>query len=81
MLKLMKFERTKLIIIMINILLLQNLTAEILQQFTAEIFAAKLKQADLANKKDIANFVNKTDFENKLLTLNVPIPDKVKKLS
>ena len=51
MLKLMKFERTKLIIIMINILLLQNLTAEILQQFTAEIFAAKLKQADLANKK------------------------------
>ena len=77
----MKFERTKLIIIMINILLLQNLTAEILQQFTTEIFAAKLKQADLANKKDIANFVNKTDFENKLLTLNVPIPDKVKKLS
>ena len=69
----MKFERTILTIIMINIFQYQNLTAE--------IFAARLKQADLASKKDIADFVNKTDFENKLLTLNVPIPDKVKKLS
>ena len=73
MLKLMKFERTILTIIMINIFQYQNLTAE--------IFAARLKQADLASKKDIADFVNKTDFENKLLTLNVPFPDKVKKLS
>ena len=73
MLKLMKFERTILTIIMINIFQYQNLTAE--------IFAARLKQADLASKKDIADFVNKTDFENKLLTLTVPIPDKVKKLS
>ena len=73
MLKLMKFERTILTIIMINIFQYQNLTAE--------IFAARLKQADLASKKDIADFVNKTDFENKLLTLNIPIPDKVKKLS
>ena len=73
MLKLMKFERTILTIIMINIFQYQNLTAE--------IFAARLKQADLASKKDIADFVNKTDFENKLLTLNDPIPDKVKKLS
>ena len=73
MLKLMKFERTILTIIMINIFQYQNLTAE--------IFAARLKQADLASKKDIADFVNKTDFENNLLTLNVPIPDKVKKLS
>ena len=73
MLKLMKFERTILTIIMINIFQYQNLTAE--------IFAARLKQADLASKKDIADFVNKTDLENKLLTLNVPIPDKVKKLS
>ena len=73
MLKLMKFERTILTIIMINIFQYQNLTAE--------IFAARLKQANLASKKDIADFVNKTDFENKLLTLNVPIPDKVKKLS
>ena len=69
----MKFERTILTIIMINIFQYQNLTAE--------IFAARLKQADLASKKDIADFVNKTDFENKLLTLNVPILDKVKKLS
>ena len=73
MLKLMKFERTILTIIMINTFQYQNLTAE--------IFAARLKQADLASKKDIADFVNKTDFENKLLTLNVPIPDKMKKLS
>ena len=32
----------------------------------AEIFALKLKQANLASKSDIANFVNKTDFDDKL---------------
>ena len=29
-------------------------------------FAARLKQANLASKRDIANFVKKTDFDNKL---------------
>ena len=37
---------------MINILLLQNLI--------------KLKRENLANKSYIANFVNKTDFDNKI---------------
>ena len=32
----------------------------------AENFAARLKQANLASKSDIANFVNKLDFDNKL---------------
>ena len=32
----------------------------------AIIFNAKLKQANLASKKDIANFAKKTDFDNKL---------------
>ena len=35
-------------------------------KLTAESFAARLKQANLASKSDIANFVNKTDFDNKL---------------
>ena len=36
-------------------------------KFTAELFAARLKQANLASKSDIANFVKKTtDFHNKL---------------
>ena len=32
----------------------------------AEIFALNLMQANLASKSVIANFVNKTDFDNKL---------------
>ena len=39
-------------------------------KFTAETFAARLKQANLASKSDIFNFVNKTDFDNKLLSFN-----------
>ena len=35
-------------------------------KFTAEIFALRLKRANLASKRDIANFLNKTDFDNKL---------------
>ena len=37
---------------------------------SAEIIAARLKQANLASKSDIANLVNKTDFDNKLKNLN-----------
>ena len=33
---------------------------------TAKMFDLRLKQANLARKSDIANFVNKTDFDNKL---------------
>ena len=52
----MKLKRKLLIMIMINILLLQN--------FFSENFAARLKQANLASKGDIANLVIKTDFDN-----------------
>ena len=31
-----------------------------------EIFAFTLKGAKLASKSDIANFINKADFDNKL---------------
>ena len=39
-------------------------------KLTAKNFAARLKQENLANKSDIANFVNKTDFDYKLLGFN-----------
>ena len=39
----------------------------------AENFAATLKQANLASKSDIANFVNKVDFDNKLWGFNEKI--------
>ena len=42
---------------MINILLLQNLISK-----TAENFAARLAQVNLATKSDIANFVKKDRF-------------------
>ena len=42
-------------------------------KLTAESFAARLAQAKLASKNDIANFVKKTDFDNKLKNLNKKI--------
>ena len=39
-------------------------------KLTAENLAARLAQANLAIKSDIANFVNKTDFDEKLKNLN-----------
>ena len=48
------------IIIMINILLLQNLIS------LQKMFDLRLKQANMASQSDSANFVNKTDFNNKL---------------
>ena len=35
-------------------------------KLTSENFAARLKQANLASESEIANFLNKTDFHNKL---------------
>ena len=58
---LMKLKRKLQIIIMINILLLPEFN-----KFTAEIFALRLKRESLARKRDIANFINKTDFDDKL---------------
>ena len=48
--------------IMLNILLLKNLISE--------NFALILAQANLASKNDAANFVKKTDFDDKLKSLN-----------
>ena len=39
-------------------------------KLTAKNFAARLAQGNVANKSDIANFVNKTDFDKKLKNLN-----------
>ena len=40
---------------------------------TLENFIARLKQENLAGKNDIANFVNKTGFNDKLKNLNKKI--------
>ena len=39
-------------------------------KLTAETFSARLVQGNLANKNDITNFVNKSDFDEKLKNLN-----------
>ena len=39
-------------------------------KLTSANFAARLKQANLASKNDIDNFVNNTDFDNKPLSFN-----------
>ena len=46
---------------MVNIFLLQNF-----DKLTKEIFDLILKRENLACQIDIVNFVNKTDFDNKL---------------
>ena len=42
-------------------------------KLTSENFAVRLKQANLASKSDIANFVKKTSFDQKLKHLNKTI--------
>ena len=42
----------------------------ITSKFTAETFAARLAEAKLASKKDIPNFIKKTDFDDKMKNLN-----------
>ena len=41
------------------------ITTEEFNELTAENFAVRLKQADLVNKQDIADFVKKTDLDKK----------------
>ena len=48
----------------VNISLLENL-----KTLTAETFDARLAQASLACKRDAANFVRSTDFDDKLKNL------------
>ena len=42
------------------------ITSQELNKLTAENFIARLKQANLASKNDIANFAKMKDFDNKL---------------
>ena len=42
------------------------ITTQVFNKLTSENFTARLKQADLGSKSDIANFVKETDFDNKL---------------
>ena len=53
---------------MINILLLHPE----FNKFTTKIFNVKLKRTNFASKRNIANFLNKTDFDNqvKIVTSN-----------
>ena len=57
--KLMKLKRKLLIII-------KYITAPEFNKLTPKNLTARLKRANLASKNDIANYVNKTDFDNKL---------------
>ena len=56
----MKLKRKLLIIFSINKLLLHNLITEV----NNRKFTAKLKQENLARSRDIASFVNRTEFNN-----------------
>ena len=42
------------------------ITTQEFNKLTAQNFTARLKQANLASKNDIANFVKNIDFDNKL---------------
>ena len=46
--------------------MMKNITTPKFNKLTAENFAARLGEGNLASKNDIANFVNKTDFDDKL---------------
>ena len=46
------------------------ITAPEFNKLTVENFAARLKQANLSSKSDIANWVSKTDFNSKLWSFN-----------
>ena len=46
------------------------ITTQEFNKLTSENFTARLAQANLPSENDIANFVKKTDFDNKLKILN-----------
>ena len=50
-----------------------HITTPEFNKLTGENFAARLAQANLASKNDIANFVKKTDFDDTLKELNKKI--------
>ena len=59
----------------------------IIRKLTSENFTTRLIQANLASKSDIANFVKKTDFDNKLKNVRsnknelIKLSKKVKAIS
>ena len=48
----------------------EYITTPEFNKLTVENFAARLKQANLTSKSDIGNLVDKTNFDNKLLSFN-----------
>ena len=46
------------------------ITTQEFNKLTVENFAAKLKQANLASKNDIADFIKQTDFDKKLRNMS-----------
>ena len=65
----MKLKIKLLIMMMINILLLKN-SVSLVSKFMSENFAARLAQTNLVSNNDIADFVKKSDFDDKLKNLN-----------
>ena len=51
----------------------KHITTQEFNKLTSENFGARLVQSNLAIKNDIANFVKKTDFDDKLKNLNKKI--------
>ena len=60
------------------LILLIFLTAEF-NNSTTENFSARCKQANLATKGDIAGFIKKTDFHDKLKNVNKNVTPKKSK--
>ena len=60
-----KLMKVKIKLLIMMMLYIHNTTPKFTKS-TAETFAARLKQANLASKINIANCINKTDFYNKL---------------
>ena len=50
--------------------IVKHITIPKVNKLTAENFASRLAQANLAGKNDIVNFLKKTDFDDKLKHLN-----------
>ena len=48
----------------------KHMTTKKLHKLTAEKFTSRLKQVNLATKVDIDYFIEKTDFDGKLKSLN-----------
>ena len=55
------------------------ITTQEFNKLTAENFTAKLKQAYLANKADIADLTKEKDFDNKLRNINKKVVQNEKK--